>query len=90
MYAMQKGKIMKLGEGLWLKWTRSVAADVPVPASVIPLGSVTKVKLTELPTVAVTATVPDAVAAKSELLASVAKPSSIKPMNSFCFIVRLL
>src|ERR1700722_14000107 len=68
-----------------------VAADVPVPPSVMPAGSVTNVRLTELATVAVTATVPEAVvAAKTGLLTRVARPSIIKPASSLRFIFHLL
>src|ERR1700722_5522172 len=67
-----------------------VAADVPVPPGVMPAGSVTNVRLTELATVAVTATVPEAVVAKTGLLTRVAKPSTIKPASSLRFIFHLL
>jgi hypothetical protein len=59
---------------------------VPVPPSAIPLASVTNVKLTELDTVAVTATVPEAVAAEAGTLANAAKASRIPMLNNFLLL----
>jgi hypothetical protein len=65
-----------------------VAAEVPVPPSVMPLASVTNVKLTDALTVAVTAMVPEAVVANAGALMNPAQITSIPIPNIFSFIFK--